>query len=121
MLSQNFLVSGRLADESAENREGFVVSSVGREPSRRLGNDEDEKDDGDDEDRLEGNGNSPSFATGHGGESISDPVSDKDTQVEQRELEADESTSIGFRRDFGLQDGDSGVDEALDRSAHIFH
>lgn len=74
--------------------ERLVISTVGSQPSRGFWNNKDERDDGDDENRLEGNGDPPSFASGHRGESVPDPIGDKDTAVEERKLEADESTSV---------------------------
>lgn len=113
VLDEDVVVGLGLALESSEDRKRFVCSAMGSKPSRGFRNDEDEDENGDLEDCLNGDRDTPCNCTGDRGETVANPVGDHDTGVEKGELEADESTSSSLRTDFALKYGHSRIKESL--------
>lgn len=93
-LGLDLLVLTVLVSERGKNRVGFVDTSVGEEPSRRLGESQhqDENDQG--ESDLESDGESPDKGVGSVGAAIVDPVGNQCTNGNVTTLDANELASV---------------------------
>lgn len=111
----DLLVAVLVTPEALKDMQTFVVAVVSSQPSRSLGQNEDEQDHWDQEDALQDGWNTPDEASrdalGDGLECKVDPVDHHNTEIECRELHADVETTVGLWRELGLEDWDGRVDE----------
>lgn len=93
-LGLDLLVLTVLVSERGKNRVGFVDTSVGEEPSRRLGESQHQDENHEGESDLESDGESPDKGVGSVGAAIVDPVGNQCTNGNVTTLDANELASV---------------------------